>query len=288
MPVQHNDHGRRWVEMQIEVPGSPERVWDALATGPGNTGWFVKAEIEPQVGGRLVFDFGGGATSEGEVTTWLPSHRFGYVERDWSPGAPPVATEILILPQGDNACTVRMRHEIETTARTWDADLEGFEDGWTGFFSLLTLYLAHFAGLPAGSFMRMFPAHTDGLTAWSRLRDALALTGAQVGDRHHLAPTPEVWSGVVEQIHEDPRKRWILLRLGPPEPGIVLVGTYDGGATSHAAADAHHGNVSVCRYVYGDRATEHAEVLNTAWEAWITSTFPAPPPDEPAPDDEAA
>jgi len=34
--------------------------------------------------------------SAGEVTVWEPPFRFGYVERDWAPGASPLATEVAI------------------------------------------------------------------------------------------------------------------------------------------------------------------------------------------------
>ncbi len=35
MPVKKDDSGRRWVEMEFLVPGTPEQVWHAIATGPG-------------------------------------------------------------------------------------------------------------------------------------------------------------------------------------------------------------------------------------------------------------
>ena len=35
--------GKRWIEMEFVVPGTPEQVWQAVATGPGNTAWFTRA-----------------------------------------------------------------------------------------------------------------------------------------------------------------------------------------------------------------------------------------------------
>lgn len=32
---------------QIEVPGTPEEVWRAIATGPGNAAWLFPADIDP-------------------------------------------------------------------------------------------------------------------------------------------------------------------------------------------------------------------------------------------------
>ena len=92
MPIRHDGSGRRWVEMEVLVPGTPEQVWRAMATGPGNTAWFTATRIDERVGGALHFDFGANGSSTGEVTTWEPPLRFEYVERDWAEGAPPVAT----------------------------------------------------------------------------------------------------------------------------------------------------------------------------------------------------
>ena len=41
MPVKKDESGRRSVQAEVEVPGTPEEVWEAIATGPGITSWFV-------------------------------------------------------------------------------------------------------------------------------------------------------------------------------------------------------------------------------------------------------
>ena len=52
MSVQRDASGRRMVQAEVEVPGTPEEVWRAIATGPGISSWFVPTEIEERVGGR--------------------------------------------------------------------------------------------------------------------------------------------------------------------------------------------------------------------------------------------
>lgn len=84
MPIKKSETGKRWVEMELLVPGAPEQVWQAMATGPGNACWFVRGEIEPRVGGAFRLDFGQGMTTAGDVTTWEPPRQFAYVERDWA------------------------------------------------------------------------------------------------------------------------------------------------------------------------------------------------------------
>lgn len=274
MPLK-KETGKRWVEMEILLPGTPEQVWQAMATGSGNTAWFVKCEIEPRVGGALRFDFGQGATSAGEVTTWEPPYKLGYVERDWAPDAPPVATEITISSRSGDRCVVRMVHSLFTSSDAWDDQVEGFESGWPGFFAVLRAYLARFAGMRAASFMTMTPASTDALSTWQRLSEHLGLLGANVGERRTASSGPERWSGIVEHVYQDTQQRYVLLRIEEPSSGMALVGTYDQGATSHAAAGTATSNVSVCRYFYGDDAVTLASESESRWRDWLTKTFGA-------------
>ena len=60
MPVKKDPSGRRSIEAQIEVPGTPEEVWKAIATGPGISSWFVPSTVEERVGGTATCSFGQG------------------------------------------------------------------------------------------------------------------------------------------------------------------------------------------------------------------------------------
>lgn len=275
MPIKKDGTGKRWVEMEILVPGTPEQVWQAIATGPGYAAWFTKSEIEPRVGGALRFDFGQGAISAGEVTEWEPPHRFSYVEREWDEGAPPVATEITITGRAGDRCVMRMVHSLFTTSDDWDDQVEGFESGWPAFFDVLRIYLSHFAGAPGASCGGMSRASGDSLSVWRRLCGALGLTGASVGERRTAESAPEPWSGIVEQVHQTPQQRYVLLRIDSPNPGVALVSTYDKGATSHSAA-GQGTNVSVSRYFYGENADQLAAESEPRWLEWLSRTFAAP------------
>jgi hypothetical protein len=46
MPVKKDESGRRYVQAEVEVIGTPEEVWKAIATGPGISSWFVPTEVE--------------------------------------------------------------------------------------------------------------------------------------------------------------------------------------------------------------------------------------------------
>ena len=76
MSVKKEASGRRSVQVEVEVPGTPEQVWQAIATGPGVSSWFVPTESEERVGGAVVAHFGPGMDSTATVTAWDPPHRF--------------------------------------------------------------------------------------------------------------------------------------------------------------------------------------------------------------------
>ena len=264
MPFRMDGTGKRWVEMDVLVPGTPEQVWQALATSNGNAAWFTAAAIEGKIGGVLRFDFGGDMTSSGTVTAWEPPLRFGYLEFDWAEGAPPLATEITITARSGGQCLIRMVHSLFTSSDDWDDQMEGFEGGWPGFFDVLRVYLPNFAGMNAASFMAVTSARADHLPTWMRLLDSLKLAGANVGEHRSAALEPERLSGVVARVHLDARQRYILLHLDGPHPGIVLLGTYAKGESI---------NVSVCRYHYGDDAAAALAVSEPRWREWLTASF---------------
>jgi len=265
MPIRTDATGNRWVEMEFVAPGSPEEVWQAMATGPGNATWFTRATIEERVGGVMKFEFGPDMSSSGEVTAWQPPHRFGYVERDWLEGAPPVATEITITRRSERECTVRMVHTLVSTSDVWDAHMEGFQGGWPAFFEVLRLYLKHFAGKDGAPFQAMTRGLAgDDLPVWTRLIAELGLSGANVGERRATASKPEAVAGVVEHVLQSDRTRFLLMRLDAPGPGIVIVGTHRGPDGVHA---------SVTRFFYGDDAAATASASESLWRTWLLETF---------------
>ena len=62
MSVKREANGRRSVQVEFEAPGTPEEVWQALATGPGISSWFVPTEIDERDGKPVAvkFNFGPG------------------------------------------------------------------------------------------------------------------------------------------------------------------------------------------------------------------------------------
>ena len=63
MPVRKDASGKRSVEAKVEVPGTPEEVSRAIATGKGISAWFVPSTSDERVGGAAVASFGPGMES---------------------------------------------------------------------------------------------------------------------------------------------------------------------------------------------------------------------------------
>jgi uncharacterized protein YndB with AHSA1/START domain len=264
MPVKKGDSGRRWVEMEFLVPGTPEQVWQAIATGPGMSAWFTTTEVEERVGGAISFDFGaencGEDVSRGKVTAWDPPVRVAYEEYGWNGDAPPVATEVTVTSRSGDRCVVRMVHTMITDKDDWDGELESFETGWPGFFEILRVYLKEFAGAAAAT-VRVMASDPGGEAAgWSKLIDALNLAGANVGDRRETPDGAPRLAGRVERIHQDANSREVMMRIDAPAQGIAVVGSCTMGDEGRAMASI---------YFYGPDAAEVANAEQPKWSSWL-------------------
>jgi len=59
------------IAKDLEVEASPQRVWEAIATGPGQDSWFMgRSEIEPREGGAARWSIGD-FTMESTVTACI-------------------------------------------------------------------------------------------------------------------------------------------------------------------------------------------------------------------------
>jgi uncharacterized protein YndB with AHSA1/START domain len=104
------ESGRRWVQVEVEVPGTPEEAWRAIATGPGVSSWFVPTEVRED--GTVVSDFGPGMESVAKVTEWDPPRRFSAESQDLGPESPSVATEWVVEARSGDRCIVRVVHSL--------------------------------------------------------------------------------------------------------------------------------------------------------------------------------
>ncbi len=258
--------GRRWVEMEFLVPGTPEQVWQAIATGPGMSAWFTPTRVDERVGGAIQFDFGDGEGSPGVITEWEPPVRLGYEEHGWSADAPPVATEVVVTSHSGDRCVVRMVHSLFTDRDDWDGELESFETGWPGFFEVLRLYLRHFAGQPAANAFAVTNHPGNMVQAWAALARSLGIAGVDVGERLETPSGAPQLRGIVERIHHSADFRDVMVRLDTPGPGIAVVGGCVAGGQTR---------VMVSLYLYGEAAADTAAAEAPKWRAWMAQLMHA-------------
>ncbi len=198
MSVKKEANGRRSVQVEVEVPGTPEQVWQAIATGPGISAWFVPTEMDGRVGGTVTHHFGAGMDSDATITVWDAPHRF-VKEGSAEPNEPAMATEWIVEARGGGKCLVRVVHSLFADTDDWDGQLTGVESGWPSFFSILRLYLDHFPGQPSSQIQLLAMPPASG--AWEKLAGALNLAGAAAGERRHAGNGAPPLSGIVESVN---------------------------------------------------------------------------------------
>ena len=95
MSVPKEASGSRSVQVEVKVPGTPEEVWQAIATGPGISAWFVPTVFDEQDGQpvTVTLDFGPGMQSTSTVTAWEPPRKWAAQSDGWAPGLPPISNE---------------------------------------------------------------------------------------------------------------------------------------------------------------------------------------------------
>ncbi len=79
---------RSEIRLEIEVPGRPEEVWRAVATGPGISSWYVPHTVEEREGGAATASFGPGPEMQvaGRVAVWEPPRRVALLVEQPAPG----------------------------------------------------------------------------------------------------------------------------------------------------------------------------------------------------------
>jgi uncharacterized protein YndB with AHSA1/START domain len=247
------------LEFSVEVPGTPEQVWQAIATAKGMSAWFLPTELEERAGGSLRFTMGPEMGSDGQVAGWDPPRRLVY-EEDWAAlmgkdpdELSPLTSEFLIEAQSGGTCIVRVTTSGFGTGAEWES--EWWDDmgrNWMPFFDNLRLYLQHFPGQEATQLEATASHPGDAQALWSTLHDTLGLGEESATVQVHDA------TGTVERIGE----RQALVRLTTPMPGILSIYSYgdDGADTATAGVRA---------YLFSPDAADYVHHEEPAWQAWL-------------------
>jgi uncharacterized protein YndB with AHSA1/START domain/predicted enzyme related to lactoylglutathione lyase len=121
----------RKIDLSVEVTGTPEEVWAAIATGAGVSAWMHHTEIEPRTGGRYAYDLGEGLNETGRVARYEPPSRFATEGVRWAPHTDPdapaaeLATEWTVEARDGGTCVVRMVMSGFGSGAAWDEEIDG-------------------------------------------------------------------------------------------------------------------------------------------------------------------
>jgi len=267
MSVKQEASGRRSLTEEFDVAGTPEEVWQAIATGPGISAWFVPAEFEERDGKpvSMKLKFGPGMEPSATITAWDPPRMYAGQNEGFG-GSPPIATEWHIEARAGGLCKLRIVHSLFASTDQWDEQLEGAKGGWSGFLAILRVYLAHFRGQGSALMQITAPVASSDAQTWDTLTSGLGVKGMRVGQRWATPAGVSPLGGVVEYLTEDPYDA--LLRLENPGPGIAAIGavTYPNG----------QGMAAMNLYMYGDQAAAAVARETPRWEAWFQEHFPMP------------
>jgi uncharacterized protein YndB with AHSA1/START domain len=246
------------ITFSVEVPGTPEQVWAAIATTDGISSWFVPTDVDPHEGGAIVVHMGE-TDSSGTVTGWDPPRRLAYEEPDWAAlgGHPeaavtPLVSEFLVDAQSGGTCVVRVVSSAFGTGADWEH--EGFEQmarHWVPYFEhQLRMYLGRFPGQRATTLDAQIDVPAPGEVVQQAIEHDLGAT--EVGRVVDLL-------GAVGRVERagDP---YVVVSLTDPVPGYMSFFAMDNGDGS-----AH---VQVGGWLFGDGARAFVETAAPAWRSW--------------------
>jgi uncharacterized protein YndB with AHSA1/START domain len=268
MTLKKDANGRRSVQVEVEVPGTPEEVWQAIATGPGITSWFVPAKMEHDKDGKptkMKLHFGPGMDSAADITAYEPPHRFA-AEDKWGPNSPVIATEWTVEARSGGTCLVRVVHSLFAESDDWNNQIEGTESGWPVFFRILKIYLTNFRGQHAATMQAigMAPNEAEG---WSKFLRELGISGEPVGKKIKASDGAPQLAGEIEMVSDHPTHRGILVRLTEPGPGVASLGAFSCGGPVQTM---------ISFYLFGELGTAAVKRDAATWEKWMSDRFPMP------------
>lgn len=262
--------GARTLEFEIEVAGSPEEVWAAIATGPGISSWYVPHTVEERAGGAASARFGPGDDMEvpGRVADWDPPKRVRFDGGDADEG---LAFEWTVEASSGDTCTVRLVNSGFGPGEEWDAMYDGLRGGWPMFLRNLQLHCQHFRGQHATAMLPTGSWPGSPADAWPALLDAVGLSApVELGTRIELGGDtgaeaeadanggPPTLGGVVVDVAD----HRLAILLDRPARGTAFLAA-EPGFTPESV------ELSVWSYLYGSDREAIVARDQSRWSAWL-------------------
>lgn len=249
--------GTRAIELEVEVPGTVEEVWEAIATGPGISSWFIPHRIEERTGGTVTMDWGSFGEQTGVVDVWDPPHRVVFRGE-----GEPLAFEWLVEGRDGGSCVVRLVNSGFGEGEEWDGQFDGMSEGWRLFLENLRLQRTHFPGRSATAVIPTRSTAGPQRQAWEQLCAALGIDAdAAAGDRIDSGADAPALAGTIVTVVDRPAVRAYHLLLDAPNPGTAFL-TVEGEGDVVAP--------STYLYLHGDVDPD----IRATWDAFLDRHFP--------------
>jgi uncharacterized protein YndB with AHSA1/START domain len=253
----------RSIDVSIDVPGTPEEVWQAIATGPGISSWFVRHTVEPRPGGAVTEDFGSFGVVHCTVSDIEPPRRIVFVSDDG-----PLAWEWTIEARDGGTCRVRLVNSGFGSGADWDGEYDGATQGWALFLANLRLHRQHFPGQHATPLIPSVAVPGPHAAAWAAVCERMGVP-PDLPEGAPFEPSgdglPPAQGTVAAVLHGRTLTAYMLV-LDDPVPATGFL------AAEGSAAESDPVMVSFWRYQYGDGSPSATD----DWGALLAQWYPSP------------
>lgn len=248
----------RSIELEVEVDGTPDEVWRAIATGPGISSWYVPHEVEEREGGAALASFGDAPEMQipGRVAAWEPPRRIVF---DGGEGVDGLAFEWLVEARDGGTCVVRLVNSGFGHGDEWDEQYDGMVEGWRLFLFNLQLHCRHFLGQAAESMLPSGHTTRSRADAWEKLCRDLGMPVA-----------PELGTRVEADAGDGLGLAGTVVKTSPSALALLLDAPAPGTAFLAVEGD-EGGSVSIWSYLYGPDARSILERDKPRWQDWLAA-----------------
>lgn len=251
------------LELSVPVHGSLDEVWQAVATGPGMTSWYVPSTVEEREGGATTSRFGEGPEMvvAGRVVVWDPPRRVLFDGGEEATAAGGMTFDWTVDDGPGDLHTVRLVNTGFPDTPEGQAQKAAMTGGWGLFLQNLQLHLEHFRGEQGTSMLPMAAGPGPRAAVWQHVTTALGVPSApELGD--HVRVTGEGAPPLAGRVVGADSWR-ITLLLDEPARGTAFIA---------AEGDDEFVMTSVWAYLYGDDAAAIVARDADRWTAWLAAS----------------
>jgi uncharacterized protein YndB with AHSA1/START domain len=194
----------RDIDLSVELDGSPEEVFRAVADGTELAKWLAPgARVTPPDGekkGTIWISWGEGMSVEHEIEIFDPPKRVRHPSGKNRETKAPLYADWLIEAREGGKTRLRLVHSGFSVGAEWDGEYEAHARGWKLMLQNLRQYFALHSHEPAVHLTFMSQVESPNQSVWRTLLGKFGLSPApKAGDEFRLTtPKGEVLTGVID------------------------------------------------------------------------------------------